>query len=464
MSSTTTSAIYDNKSQANYKSWNRSILRKFDSHPDKLLPVVTKGKLDVMYRAKFRNAVYNNDTTDDLDVACAEQLKSCNNSAYLIIIETISCKTTLSHIEREFDSDGNKAYEYIRDLWKVDDNENRIDRVKNERDALIKNGMANGTCKAATAYVEELLRLNDELNGSTYHLEDAALVKDVLSQLSRFHATTVNAYRAAKVSVKDWKKDFAKMWTEVADLLESQDSDAKVQHGPTDVLTISADSADPADPMAEMRALLADAKVTIEKQQQQISILATAPHHGGGGGGPGGPRRDRSELAACPDCGKKHAIDPTHGCTGKAVAEGRITVEEAAKRFHRSRDPTGMVEQVRRSYVVHQFDKGNKAPGATKPAATGFRPGKTIDMMPVDIVATNIATTPAGATTVLVDTMAQVTLLTNRAFFHNGVDDAPEHIFTLGGIAGVTALRTEGHGMATFTNGKGTSYTIPAYL
>ena len=59
MSSTTTSAIfYDNKSQTNYKSWNRSILRKFDSHPDKLLPVVTVGTLDIMYKAKFRNAVY----------------------------------------------------------------------------------------------------------------------------------------------------------------------------------------------------------------------------------------------------------------------------------------------------------------------------------------------------------------------------------------------------------------------
>jgi hypothetical protein len=32
------------------------------------------------------------------------------------------------------------------------------------------------------------------LNGSTYHLDGVALVKDVLSQLSRFHATTVNAY------------------------------------------------------------------------------------------------------------------------------------------------------------------------------------------------------------------------------------------------------------------------------
>ena len=302
MSSTTTSAIYDNKSQANFKSWNRSILRKFDSHPDKLLPVVTKGKLDVMYKAKFRHAVLIDDkaiSKEDLDAAVEEQLESCNNSAYLIIVETVSCKTTLSHIERAFDSDGHHAYQYICDLWKVDDNENRIDRVKNERDALIKNGMTNGTCKAATAYVEELQRLNDELNGSTYHLDGAALVKDVLSQLSRFHATTVNAYRAAKVSVKDWKKDFAKMWTEVADLLESQDSDAKVQHGPTDVLTISADPADPTDPVVEMRALLADAKATIEKQQQQISILATAPHHGGGGGGPGGPRRERSELTAC---------------------------------------------------------------------------------------------------------------------------------------------------------------------
>ena len=135
MSTTTTSVIfYDNKSQANFKSCNRFILRKFDSHPDKLLPVATKGKLDVMYKAKFRHAVLSDDkkiSADDLDAAVAEQLESCNNSAYLIIIETVSCKTTLSHIERAFDSDGNKAYEYIRDLCKVDDNKNRIDRVKN---------------------------------------------------------------------------------------------------------------------------------------------------------------------------------------------------------------------------------------------------------------------------------------------------------------------------------------------
>ena len=187
MSSTTTSVIYDNKSQTNYKSWNRFILRKLDSHPDKLLPVVTGGTLDIMYKAKVRHAVLIDDkniSPADLDVAVAEQLKSCKLSAYLIIVETISCKTTLSHIERAFDSDGHQAYKYICGLWKVDNNENRIDRVKNERDALIKNGMTNGTCKAATAYVEELQRLNDELNGSIYYLDGAALVKDVLSQLS----------------------------------------------------------------------------------------------------------------------------------------------------------------------------------------------------------------------------------------------------------------------------------------
>ena len=62
------------------------------------------------------------------------------------------------------------------------------------------------------------------------------------------------------MNVKDWKSNFAAMWSEVGDLLESQDSDARIQHGPTDVL---ATSADPADPMAEMRALLAEAKATI---------------------------------------------------------------------------------------------------------------------------------------------------------------------------------------------------------
>jgi hypothetical protein len=84
--------------------------------------------------------------------------------------------------------------------------------VKNERDAHIKTGMTDRTHKAATAYVEELQRLNDELQGSTYYRDAAALVKDVLSQLSRFHTTTVNAYRAAKVGVKDWKRNFANMW------------------------------------------------------------------------------------------------------------------------------------------------------------------------------------------------------------------------------------------------------------
>eukprot|EP00966_Prymnesium_polylepis_P040717 945029-Prymnesium_polylepis.1 len=50
MSSTTTSVIYDNKSQTNFKSRHRYILRKFDGHPDKLLPVATAGKLDALYR------------------------------------------------------------------------------------------------------------------------------------------------------------------------------------------------------------------------------------------------------------------------------------------------------------------------------------------------------------------------------------------------------------------------------
>eukprot|EP00966_Prymnesium_polylepis_P302596 6990533-Prymnesium_polylepis.1 len=90
-----------------------------------------------------------------------------------------------------------------------------------------------------------------------------------------------------------------------------------------------------------------------------------------------------------------------------------------------------MVEQVRRSYILHQFDKGNMAPGTTKPAASGFRPGKTVNMMPADIVTTDLdqsttarrestallaahiackgtrADTPLGATIVKVDTMAQ---------------------------------------------------------
>eukprot|EP00966_Prymnesium_polylepis_P081443 1887276-Prymnesium_polylepis.1 len=53
-------------------------------HPP-LLPVATAGKLDIMYKAKFRAAVYGDDKATNLDNACTEQLATCNNSAYLII-------------------------------------------------------------------------------------------------------------------------------------------------------------------------------------------------------------------------------------------------------------------------------------------------------------------------------------------------------------------------------------------
>ena len=263
MSSTTASVLYDNKSVTNFKAWDRYILRKLDNHSDKLLSVATSGKLDIVYRAKFRSIIKSDikDITDaNLDIMCNEQYEACNKSTYLMIVETISDKTTLSHIERDYDSKGYEAYKYICGLWKVEDNENRIDRVKNERDAHIATGMTDGSHKAATAWVEELQRLNSELYKSTFYLDDPGLVKTVLSQVSRFHTTTVNAYRAAKVATPAWKADFKKVWDEISDLLESQDSDAKIQHGPTDVLTTSTDQS------ADLQAQLAKALATIEPE------------------------------------------------------------------------------------------------------------------------------------------------------------------------------------------------------
>ena len=63
-----------------------------------------------------------------------------------------------------------------------------------------------------------------------------------------------------------------------------------------------------------------------------------------------------------------------------------------------------------------------------------------------------------------VDTQAEITLLNNAAFFEDGVNAEPEYILTLGGIGGTTSMRTAGHGIATFTDRTGTTYSIPAYL
>ena len=83
-----------------------------------------------------------------------------------------------------------------------------------------------------------------------------------------------------------------------------------------------------------------------------------------------------------------------------------------------------------------------------RPYTLIIKPGKVVNLTPVDIITANAtAGIPTGAMVVKVDTQAEITLLTNAAFFRDGIDTSPEHILTLGGIAGTTSMLTEGHGI-----------------
>ena len=313
------------------------------------------------------------------------------------------------------------------------------ERVEAAHDKLTKHladGMPGGTLDIANSntWVEQMIDLAMELDDSSYEVPDTNKTNAVLKQLTKYHRQAIEAYKSRKAGVTKWKDDFDDVWDELQALLESFDADDPAgADAPTDVLTTTTNAIAPE--VTQLTTLVTTLQATIDQQQKQISILLTNSNRNGGKGGGGGG--NYPPKTNCPDCGRKHALDGTYGCIGKAIFEGEITAEEAGNTaFSRAKDPIWAAEAARKSYITHQVDKTGKAPErAAKPAEGGdFRPGKTKSLLTVTVATTDVSRD--GAKVIKVDTQADITMFNDPKFFVEGINTDPEFIMQIGGIAG----------------------------
>ena len=166
------------------------------------------------------------------------------------------------------------------------------------------------------AFVEKTLKLNRELHGTPFELKDPVLVTHLTTALQKHDPAYVRGFLGGKRK-KNWNADFGAVWTEIKNDLDTASATSHMlSTNPTDVLATTTTPAAPPPATAD------DTAAKLDQVLAAITaVLATSTVR------PSTPR------PKCPDCGVAHPLTPGIGCVGKALATGKITMEEAKKQL-----------------------------------------------------------------------------------------------------------------------------------
>ena len=347
---TTTTTAYTHTTRDNYLQWKRAIDATLDKHHDRLLTIVETKKLHTGRKISLKKE-YKQAEMEFNTAAENNAIDDFNKSAYIILRSTISDKNTLRTIERKHPNDGHAAYAYINNQWKADANDDRLLNKSQERNQLIAKGAAGCGLKQMTEFVESLLEINVELDGSEFEMKDNTMVSTVLAALQKYNKPLVTSFKAANTGVADWNKDFDAVWDKLKALLEGDDIADSANKNQTDVLTTNAEN-DPRD--AEIKEL--------KEKIAQLEVLAITG------------RKTQYKTKLCPACNFPHPPHKVHGCIGEAVSTGKLPAAEAAKLFPLAREPETLVKSA-----VARYNKHNNIE-AKEPPKT-FRLEKSVQLM-----------------------------------------------------------------------------------
>ena len=217
---------------------------------------------------------------------------------------------------------------------------------------------------------------------------------------------------------RDWTKKFDKVWVMLKQGLEASDliDERNANMGAADVLTTKVDTRD---------TRIAELETKIDKLTDALDKLMT--EH------PTSVLRTSVVWPECGECGAKHPKGKRVPCIGKALAEGQITEKEAiAALGPRNANPQRAIQNAKDRYEAHQ--KAQREIGQTQKSSTVTFPRKSVVLM------TSTTTVNHNATNVIeVDTKADITILSDPAYFLNGVDSS--RAIELNTIDGVTRTR-----------------------
>ena len=378
---------YTHTTRVNFIDWKRDIDALLSAHPDKLLTVVQNNALSIATKIKLKSQ-YKSLGESWTEATEKEHIVELDTTAYHLILPTIGDDTFRKRIERlhgnNYDASG--AYNTICAEWALGTaaTDERIVSKDAERKALLDVGAKNGSLASITEFVESLLALNNELQGTDFYWGNTALVTYVLNAIAVHNEAFVSGYKGSKVGNTTWKSDFDKVWAELKTGLESNNATKEANmHRQSDVLKISTEDDTIKALMAQVSAL-----TTQVRALQGSNVFATSGN---------------KCTTACEHCGHAHWPNKTYGCIGKALAEGKVSLNDAKAVFKNYTDPEGAARKAKERYISYNKDK-------TDLDALITRPTKTVTLM-VNTV------TGRDADVLRVDTQAEDTILNNSTFF-----------------------------------------------
>ena len=360
---------FTNSGRSEFLAFKGDLKSTLQLHPRKLHTVLFDGTVhSSVLRALAKELADEKVADTDIAAREAEFLGDCKEEAWAILDLNIADKALQDRLRRDYDDDGTAAWAYLESLYTVKGSDTRVTQAADRRKELISAGLTGGTLVVVKQFCEELETFNVELDGTSHHFAPALMTTTLLDALAVHHDSLVSTFKTMRSGTADWRDNYVTVRDALFDLIEEADRvSAKTAHHQERRLVMNTRVTD--EPKSEVAAL-----------REEVSALTSAVHALVTSGAAGVATRNVLRTATknpCDECGKVHGM--AHGCIGKRLASGELTIDAAAKLFGGD-DPTKQRKQAllaQKTYEAHQASKGSAASGK---APVGVKPIKKVAM------------------------------------------------------------------------------------
>ena len=406
---------FTNSGRSEFLAFKGDLKSTLQLHPRKLHTVLFEGVLHSSVLRALAKELTDEQVTEAAAVAARneELLTECKEEAWAILDLNIADKALQDRLRRDHDDNGTAAWAYLESLYTVKGSDTRVTQAADRRKELISAGLTGGTLVVVKQFCEELEAFNVELHGTSHHFAPALMTTTLLDALAVHHDSMVSTFKTMRSGTADWRDDYVTVRDALFDLIEEADRvSAKTAHHQERRLVMNTRVTD--EPKSEVAAL-----------REEVSALTSAVHALVTSGSTRSVLRTATKTP-CDECGKVHGM--AHGCIGKRLASGELTIDAAAKLFGGD-DPTRQRKQAliaQKTYEAHQASKGStasgKAPAGVKPIKKVAMPTRVIQCQSVAHVydGPDLVLPPAPWTLLGMDSKADQHIFGDDRFFPLG--------------------------------------------
>ena len=438
---------YRNTGRAELLGFEAELKSLLTTHPNKLHTILFKNELHPAVARRIDRELDADKIVDKKPRADrkAQIEVEFQEEAFAILYQNVVAPELLSTLRRNYDEDGFQAWRYIAGIHSLEDNDTRITGAADMRKEHVEEGLTGAQLDTVKTWTHRLEELNSELTGTPYEMPPALCTTTLLDALAVHIPETVQTFKTRK-GRGDWRRDFDAVRDELYELLEENDrtmakSAAATKRKALRTTSATTDS-DLASQLAETQKQLAavTAKLDALAPDRTRNVMRTTS----------------AQWPKCDHCDRPHAT--THGCIGKRILDGELTVEQAAD-FWRFEDKERRLTAARSAkHAAEQVAAKKKKVTFNTPAQPDIKPTKKVLNMCTRVIRANLSAPteaaadplkllPTGFQRLGMDSKCDQHIFTDAAYFPFGTRE-PECTILIQTVEGKPTIKAKGVGTA----------------